>query len=318
MRKFAFNNFKNKHMTTELTKATDLQTAFIAMSENHLKMRASDNPEFKKKFIKTFSDLIFSQNDEMLEKLAKTKPASLMNAVFRATEAGASFAKKEVSFIPFEIFKKEKKNGADVKSGTGEYEALVIFDINFQKQQIMSLENHKKFFTSEIYEGVKVLKSLDTGNYVFHGENNVNNPTVGYYAAFIDTTGEKYDIYMSCAEIVERAKFSPQFKADNYKNTKNSIHYEKIVVRNLMKEIPKISRELSSIIAYDESQYTDYELVDDSIPNRLEAAKKEIAETTNGKQAEPTTPAAEEAREPVAASQPKKQPANAVKPDTFF
>lgn len=305
-------------MTTELTKATDLQTAFIAMSENHLKMRASDNPEFKKKFIKTFSDLIFSQNDEMLEKLAKTKPASLMNAVFRATEAGASFAKKEVSFIPFEIFKKEKKNGAEVKSGTGEYEALVIFDINFQKQQIMSLENHKKFFTSEIYEGVKVLKSLDTGNYVFHGENNVNNPTVGYYAAFIDTTGEKYDLYMSCAEIVDRAKFSPQFKADNYKNTKNSIHYEKIVVRNLMKEIPKISRELSSIIAYDESQYTDYELVEDGTPNRLEAAKKEIAETASGKQAEPTTPAAEEAREPVAASQQKKQPANTVKPDTFF
>ena len=309
-------------MTTELTKATDLQTAFIAMSENHLKMRASDNPEFKKKFIKTFSDLIFSQNDEMLEKLAKTKPASLMNAVFRATEAGASFAKKEVSFIPFEIFKKEKKNGADVKTGTGEYEALVIFDINFQKQQIMSLENHKKFFTSEIYEGVKVLKSLESGNYVFHGENNVNNPTVGYYAAFIDTTGEKYDLYMSCAEIVERAKFSPQFKPDNYKNTKNSIHYEKIVVRNLMKEIPKISRELSSIIAYDESQYTDYELVDEG-PGRLEAAKKEIAEAASGKQGEPTTEPHQDAHTETKAKtkqadNQKNTPANTAKPDTFF
>lgn len=306
-------------MSTELTKATELQTAFVAMSENHLKMRASDNPEFKKKFIKTFSDLIFSQNEEMLEKLAKTKPASLMNAVFRATEAGASFAKKEVSFIPFEIFKKEKKNGADVKTGTGEYEALVIFDINFQKQQIMSLENHKKFFTCEIYEGVKVLKSLESGNYVFHGENNVNSPTVGYYAAFIDTNGEKYDLYMSCAEIVERAKFSPQFKVDNYKNTKNSIHYEKIVVRNLMKEIPKISRELSSIIAYDESQYTDYELVDDGAPSRLEAAKKEIAEVAGGKQADAQPePEQQTVQGKTDTPKPKNAPANTVKPDTFF
>ena len=48
------------------------------------------------------------------------------------------------------------------------------------------------------------------------------------------------------------------------------------------------------------------------------AVKKEIADAANGKQAEPTTPAAEETREPVEASQPKKQPANAVKPDTFF
>ena len=309
-------------MSTELTKATELQTAFVAMSENHLKMRASDNPEFKKKFIKTFSDLIFSQNDEMLEKLAKTKPASLMNAVFRATEAGASFAKKEVSFIPFEIFKKEKKNGADVKTGTGEYEALVIFDINFQKQQIMSLENHKKFFTSEIYEGVKVLKSLESGNYVFHGENNVNNPTVGYYAAFIDNTGEKYDLYMSCAEIVERAKFSPQFKPDNYKNTKNSIHYEKIVVRNLMKEIPKISRELSSIIAYDESQYTDYELVDEG-PSRLEATKREIAEAASGKQDEPAAESHQDAQPETKAKAKQADksgivPANTVKPDSFF
>lgn len=309
-------------MTTELTKATELQTAFVTMAENHLKMRASDNPEFKKKFIKTFSDLIFSQNDEMLEKLSKTKPASLMNAVFRATEAGASFAKREVSFIPFEIFKKEKKNGVESKIATGEYEALVIFDINFQKQQILNLENCKRFFTSEIYDGVKVLKSLDSGNYIFEGENNVVKQTVGYYACFLTTSGERYDLYMSCAEIVERAQFSPQFKADNYKNTKNSIHYEKIVVRNLMKEIPKISRELSSIIAYDESHYTDYEVVE-SAPSRLEAAKKEIAEAENNAGTGDSGATTTSEGEDVAKSEPsnplRKSPKNqGVKPDEFF
>ncbi len=261
----------------ELTKANELQTAFVTMSESHLKLRASDNPEFKKEFIKTFSDLIFSQNDEMLEKLAKTKPASLLNAVFKATEVGASFAKKEVSFIPFEIFKKEKKNGADVKSGTGEYEALVIFDINFQKQQILKLKNCKRFFTAEIHEGVKILNDLNSGNYVFEGENDVTKPTVGYFACFISDSDERYDLYMSCAEIVERAKFSPQFKPDNYKKVSNSIHYEKIVVRNLMKIIPKISSELSSILAYDDAaEFTEYEEIKPEI-NRLEEAKKELA-----------------------------------------
>lgn len=261
----------------ELTKANELQTAFVTMSESHLKLRASDNPEFKKEFIKTFSDLIFSQNDEMLEKLAKTKPASLLNAVFKATEVGASFAKKEVSFIPFEIFKKEKKNGADVKSGTGEYEALVIFDINFQKQQILKLKNCKRFFTAEIHEGVKVLNDLISGNYIFEGENDVTKPTVGYFACFISDSDERYDLYMSCAEIVDRAKFSPQFKPDNYKKVSNSIHYEKIVVRNLMKIIPKISQELSSILAYDDAaEFTEYEEIKPEI-NRLEEAKKELA-----------------------------------------
>lgn len=261
----------------ELTKANELQTAFVTMSESHLKLRASDNPEFKKEFIKTFSDLIFSQNDEMLEKLAKTKPASLLNAVFKATEVGASFAKKEASFIPYEIFKKEKKNGADVKSATGEFEALVIFDINFQKQQILKLKNCKRFFTAEIHEGVKILNDLNSGNYVFEGENDVTKPTVGYFACFISDSDERYDLYMSCAEIVDRAKFSPQFKPDNYKKVSNSIHYEKIVVRNLMKIIPKISSELSSILACDDSaEFTEYEEIKPEI-NRLEEAKKELA-----------------------------------------
>lgn len=256
---------------------TELQKTFVVDAENYLKLRASDNPEFKKKFVKTFSDLLFSQNEEMLEKLSKTKPASLLNAVFKATEVGASFAKKEVSFIPFEIFKKESKNGVDKKVGTGEFEATVLFDINFQKQQILKLVNCKRFFTAEIHDGMKILSDLSTGNFVFEGENDVTKPTVGYYASFTSTDGERYDLFMSCAEIVERAKFSPQYKEANYKNPSNSIHYEKIVVRNLMKIIPKISGELSSIIAYDEAPaYTSYEEISDK-PNTLENAKKELA-----------------------------------------
>jgi hypothetical protein len=264
-------------MNTEQSTALALQDNFKQMSEMHLKMRGSDNPEFKIQFMKTFSDLIFSQSDEMLEKLSKTKPASLMNAVFRATESGASFAKKEISFIPFEIFKKEKKNGADVKTATGEYEALVIFDINFQKQQILKLSNCKRFYTCEIHEGVQVISDMTTGNYSFDGKNDVFKPTVGYYGVFVTTDDQIYDIFMSCAEIIDRAKFSPGFKADNYKKTNNSIHFEKIVVRNLMKIIPRPSEELKSILAYDESsEYTHYEDVTND-GKALEEAKKELS-----------------------------------------
>lgn len=266
-------------MSTETT-AIALQSDYKSQSETYLKLRGSDNPEFKVQFLKTFSDLIFSQNDEMLEKLSKTKQASLLNAIFRATESGASFAKKEISFIPFEIFKKERRSGADVKVATGEYEALVIFDINFQKQQILKLANCKRFFTAEIHEGVQVISDMTTGNYSFEGKNDVFKPTVGYYAAFVTTDEQLYDIFMSCAEIVERAKFSPGFKPDNYKKTNNSIHYEKIVVRNLMKIIPKLSNELKSVLAWDESpEFTQYEEITND-GKALEAAKKEIAGTT--------------------------------------
>lgn len=276
--------------------AADLQQNYLALSNEHLKLRASDNNEFKKEFVKTFSDMIFSQSDEMLEKLAKTKPNSLLNAVFKATEAGASFAKKEVSFIPYEIYKKEKKNGADVKTATGEYDALVIFDINFQKQQILKLQNCKRFFTAEIHEGMKVISDLNTGNYVFEGVNDVSKPTVGYMAVFVTTEGERYELFMSCAEIVERAKFSPQFKPDNYKKTNNSVHYEKVVIRNLMKMIPKISQELRSIIGSDEQfSFTDYEDVTEQ-QNRLEEAKKQLSQQVMppsepvAAPSEPTTP----------------------------
>ena len=289
-------------MSTEIQKQQNgLITTFATDSEAYLKLRVSDNPEFHKKFIKTFGDMIFSQNDEMLEKLQKTNRNSLMNAVFKATEVGASFAKKEVSFIPFEIFKKTFVNGVEKKQATGEFEALVIFDINFQKQLIFNLENSKRFFTCEIRDGVQVIEDMSTGNYVFVGTNDVTKNKIGYYACFIDTDDQKYDLFMSCSEIVERAKFSPQFKADKYKETKSNIHYEKIVVRNLLKIIPKKSRELSSILSYDEaSDFTDYEDVTEqprqitetaSKPDAVEDAKKEIekekekqpapAETTN-------------------------------------
>ena len=272
-------------MSTEQSTAIALQDNFKQMSEAHLKMRGSDNPEFKIQFMKTFSDLIFSQNDEMLEKLSKTKPASLMNAVFRATESGASFAKKEISFIPFEIFKKEKKGGADVKTATGEYEALVIFDINFQKQQILKLANCKRFYTCEIHDGVQVISDMTTGNYSFDGVNDVFKPTVGYYAVFLTTDDQVYDIFMSCSEIIERAKFTPGFesKSANYKKMNNNIHLEKIVVRNLMKIIPRPSEELKSILAYDESsEYTHYEDVTND-GKALEEAKKELSELKNEK-----------------------------------
>jgi len=266
-------------MSNEQTTAIALQANFKTMSEMHLAMRGSDNPEFKIQFMKTFSDLIFSQNDEMLEKLSKTKPASLLNAVFRATESGASFAKKEISFIPFEIFKKEKKNGADVKTATGEFEALVIFDINFQKQQILKLANCKRFYTAEVHAGVEIISDLTTGNYCFDGKNDVTKETVGYYACFISTDNEIYDLFMTCAEIVERAKFSPAFKEANYKKTGKSIHFEKIVVRNLIKIIPKISSELKSVLAYDESsEFTEYEDLTQN-GKALESAKKKLAET---------------------------------------
>ena len=131
---------------------------------------------------------------------------------------------------------------------------------------------------------MKVIEDLETGNVSFSGENDVTKPTIGYYAAFITDEGEKYDKFMTCAEIIERAKFSPHFKADNYKQTGNNIHFEKLVVRNLIKEIPKVSNELRSIVGYDEvpnAEFTDFvEVVDEEtgeVTNKLEEAKKELA-----------------------------------------
>lgn len=286
---------KETNQTTDLQVNTvlGLQTNYKQLAENHLAERFSNNPEFKAEFIKTFSDLIFSQNDEMLEKLAKTRQNTLLNAIFKATEAGASFAKKEVSLIPYEIFKKTTEKGVEKKVATGEFDAIVIFDINFEKQQILKLPNCKRFFTAEVHEGVKVTENLMTGTIDFEGENDITKPTIGYYACFITTEGEKYDKFMTLAQIVERASFSPQFKSGNYKQTSNNIHYEKVVVRNLMKEIPKISNELKSIISVEELQYHDYIEVEEPVQkieekkiNQLEQAKKEIAEKKPDKKEE--------------------------------
>ena len=265
----------------QISSVLDLQTNFKDIAEQHLALRFANKPEFKAEFIKTFSDFIFSQDDEMLEKISKTRQNTLMNAMFKATEAGASFAKKEVSFIPFKIFKKVIEKGVEKKIETGEFDAMVIFDINFQKQQVLKLKNCKRFFTSEVHEGVEILENLETGNVEFEGKNDVTKPTIGYYAVFITTEGERYDRFMTTSEIIDRAKFSPQFKADNYKSINNNIHFEKVVVRNLMKEIPKISDELKSIMSVDES-YSDYVEVHEAIEapkktNQLEEAKKELA-----------------------------------------
>ena len=269
-------------MANEIIKFENLQTEFEVVAKKHLQIRAANNPEFQEKFIKTFSDLVFSQSDEMLEKLNNTRQNSLLNAIFMATELGASFAKKEISFIPYEIFKKESKNGVEKKVATGVYDAIVIVDIKFQKQQILKLKNCSTFFTAEVHEGVQVINDLTTGNFVFVGTNDVTKKTVGYYARFVDTDLMVYDIFMSCAEIIDRAKYSPQFKESNYKQYGNNPHMEKVVVRNLMKIIPKISEELSSIIGietYDrEIEITEHEdVTNKQLVNALEEAKKEIS-----------------------------------------
>ncbi len=301
----------NKTTDLQISSILDLQTNYKEVAEQHLALRFADNEEFKKAFVKTFSDLIFSQDDEMLEKLSKTRQNTLLNAVFKATEAGASFAKKEVSFIPYAAYKKTNEKGVEKKVATGEFDAIVIFDINFQKQQILKLKNCKRFFTSEVHEGVEILENLETGNIEFEGKNDVTKPTIGYYAVFITTEGERYDRFMTTAEIIERAKFSPQFKAENYKVTNNNIHFEKVVVRNLMKEIPKISDELKSIMSVDET-YSDYIEVHEVIEapkktNLLEEAKKELAKEKEAPEVEfeEETPKVKEVKKPNEPKKPK-------------
>ena len=263
---------------SEIVKLENLQETFPAIAEKYLISRASDNPEFQREFVRTFSDLVYSQSDEMLKKLEKARPNSLLNAVFIATEIGASFAKKEISFIPYEIFKTETINGAEVKKSTGQMDATVIVDIKFQKQQILKLDNCQQFFTAEVHEGVQAIHDLTTGNMIFNGVNDVTKPTIGYYARFASKDGPVYDIFMTCAEIIDRAKFNKiSFKSKNYETYGNNPHMEKVVVRNLMKIIPKVSNQLKSIVAIE--SYTEYEDVTESKPkvNALEEAKKAIA-----------------------------------------
>ena len=272
----------------------ELQKNYSKIAEQYLEARLTNNEEFKAKFAQTFGDLIFSQTPEMLEKLARTTPNTLLNAVFLATEIGASFAKKEVYFVPFEV------------KGSGAYSAALIFDINFQRQLMLKMPHCKRFFTAEVHEGVNIVQDLTTGRLAFEGKNDVTKPTVGYYASFECDNGEVYDLFMSNEEIKSRAAFSPTYKPDNYKNPKSNIHYEKIVIRNLMKLIPKVSTELKNLIATEEV-FSEYEDVTEEVApetNRLEEAKKQIA--ANGKVAKEEEEA--KAEQPASKPEEKQEP----------
>ena len=270
-----------KEETNAIVLQDDFQKEVLKFVKPYLSSRKSNSPEFEIEFEKILSDMIFSQTDDGLELLKKAKPESLYNAVFRASEIGASFAKKEISVLPFSANKKETVNGVTTTKATGKYDLTVVVDIKFQKQQILAMPNCKKFFTAEVHEGVLIIHDLNTGLYIFEGTNNVSKSTIGYYACFITTDNQVYPLFMSNQEIVDRAMMNPGFKAKNYEKTSNNVHYEKIVVRNLLKEIPKVSKELRSIIAWDErAEITEYEELPNDKPkvNALEEAKKELLE----------------------------------------
>lgn len=266
--------------TTELA---PLQQNYTELSKHYLTFRSVNNPEFEAKYVKTFSDMLFSQTDDMLNKLSSIREQSLMNAVFRAAEIGASFAKKQISILPFEIKEKTKVNGVEVERGTGKYDVTIVVDINYQKQLILAMPNCKKFFTAEVHEGVTVIEDLSTGNFVFEGVNHPTKNTIGYYACFLTTDGIMYDMFMPNAKIIERAAMNPHYKEKLYQNPNGNIHFEKIVVRNLMKIIPNIPGEIATILSSDDL-FSDYEtlstkkLEGNKSENALEAAKREISE----------------------------------------
>ena len=262
-------------MTADLIKLENLETQFVEIADTYLNQRSVTNNAFRAKFHKVTSDMVCSQNADGLEKIKKSYPQSFWNAIFRATESGASFAKKEIYVLPFEIYNTTKVGDVTKKAATGMYDLTIIIDINFQKQQILKMPNCKKFFPAEVHEGVTVIHDLTTGNRIFEGINDVTKPTIGYYAAFLTTDGELYDEFMTCAEIVERAKLNEKgYKEKNYINTKNSPHYEKIVIRNLIKGIPNLTEELQSISTIED---VDYEDLTDKV-NALPEAKKSLEE----------------------------------------
>ena len=251
---------------------TDLQKNYKALGENYLAQRFTDNPEFQKKFIATFSDMAFNAPDALVEVLPKMKPNTLLNAVYKATEIGASFGKREISLLPFKENKVDEKG---VSRQTGFYYAVPVVDINYQKQMIMRLPNCKRFFTAEVHEGVKVLEDLNTGNYIFDGENNASKPTIGYYACFIDKNDVKTDLFLFNHQIVKRATEMNATKEKLYKETSFNVHYEKIVIRNLLKDIPQISNELEATLSYDEVG-GDYEVIEIESVDELNEAKKDL------------------------------------------
>lgn len=274
----------SNEQNTAIALQSEFQNQFLSQVDTYLDDRKINSPEFKLNFEKVAADMIYSQTTDGLESIKKARPLSLFNAIFIATEIGASFAKKEISVLPFSAMITTKVGDVTSKRATGENDLTVVVDINFQKQIILKMPNCKRFFTAEVHDGVQVYDDLTTGNCLFEGKNDVNKPTVGYYAMFLDKSGEMYDLYMSCAEIVDRAKMNKiGFKSDNYVKTSKSIHYEKIVVRNLLKIIPREESKLASVLAWDEStELTPYEDVTDG-GKALESAKKGLSEAKNEK-----------------------------------
>ena len=62
---YGHKNKKQKTKTDlQISSILDLQTNYKEVAEQHLALRFADNAEFKKAFVKTFSDLIFSQDEE--------------------------------------------------------------------------------------------------------------------------------------------------------------------------------------------------------------------------------------------------------------
>ena len=267
----------NEQTNTAIALQDEFQKEILSYSTPYLEVRGVNNPEFKIKFENILSDMVFSQTEDGLEKLKKARPQSLLNAVYRASEVNASFAKKQISVLPFSANKTVTEKGVTRTVVTGQFDLTIVIDINYQKQMILAMPNCKKFFTGEVHEGVQVIKDLTTGLYIFEGTNYVTKPTVGYYACFITKDDQVYPLFMTCKEIIERAKCNPSYKDKNYEITNNNIHFEKIVVRNLMKEIPQISNELKSVLAFDEVPiFSEYEDVTDG-GKSLESAKKEIS-----------------------------------------
>ena len=242
----------NEQTNTAIALQDEFQKEILSYSTPYLEVRGVNNPEFKIKFENILSDMVFSQTEDGLEKLKKARPQSLLNAVYRASEVNASFAKKQISVLPFSANKTVTEKGVTRTVATGQFDLTIVIDINYQKQMILAMPNCKKFFTGEVHEGVQVIKDLTTGLYIFEGTNYVTKATIGYYACFITKDDQVYPLFMTCKEIIERAKCNPSYKDKNYETTNNNIHFEKIVVRNLMKEIPQISNELKSVLAFDE------------------------------------------------------------------
>lgn len=267
----------NEQTNTAIALQDEFQKEILSYSTPYLEVRGVNNPEFKIKFENILSDMVFSQTEDGLEKLKKSRPQSLLNAVYRASEVNASFAKKQISVLPFSANKTVTEKGVTRTVATGQFDLTIVIDINYQKQMILAMPNCKKFFTGEVHEGVQVIKDLTTGLYIFEGTNYVTKATIGYYACFITKDDQVYPLFMTCKEIIERAKCNPSYKDKNYETTNNNIHFEKIVVRNLMKEIPQISNELKSVLAFDEVPiFSEYEDVTDG-GKALESAKKELA-----------------------------------------